>query len=88
MRLNRTGVTSSFPLPTFSRIISHCFQPHKFETGKAYNVSLGTFLLLMKAIGCIDQLDELLPDLPPSAYLVNKGKKVQRIRHKTQPQKQ
>lgn len=55
---------------------------HKFENGKAGNLSLGTFLLLMKAIGCIDQLDEVLPDLPDSAYLVNAGKKVQRIRHK------
>ncbi len=55
---------------------------HKFESGKAGNVSLGTFLLLMKAIGCADQLDYVLPELPESAYLVNDGKKVQRIRHK------
>ena len=55
---------------------------HKFENGKATNVSLGTFLLLMKAIGCINQLDDLMPELPVSAYLVNNGKKVQRIRHK------
>ena len=27
-------------------------------------------------------LDELMPDLPPSAYLVKEEKKVQRIRHK------
>lgn len=55
---------------------------HKFENGKAGNVSLGTYLLLMKAIGCADQLDDILPELPESAYLVNDGKKVQRIRHK------
>lgn len=55
---------------------------HKFENGKSGNMSLGTFLLLMKSIGCIQQMDELLPDLPKSAYLVNDGKKVQRIRHK------
>ena len=54
---------------------------HKFENGKAGNMSLGTFLLLMKSIGCIQQLDEVLPELPESAYLVNEGKKVQRIRH-------
>lgn len=54
---------------------------HKFENGKAGNMSLGTFLLLMKSIGCIQQLDELLPELPESAYLVSAGKKVQRIRH-------
>ena len=56
---------------------------HKFENEKANNISLGTFLLLMKAIGCINQLDDLMPELPESAYLVNNGKKVQRIRHKS-----
>lgn len=55
---------------------------HKLENGKAGNMSLGTFLLLMKSIGCIQQLDEVLPELPESAYLVNEGKKVQRIRHR------
>ena len=55
---------------------------HKFENGKAGNMSLGTFLLLMKSIGCIQQLDEVLPELPESAYLVNEGKKVQRIIHR------
>ena len=55
---------------------------HKFENGKAGNMSLGTFLLLMKSIGCIQQLDEVLPELPESAYLVNEGQKVQRIRHR------
>ena len=43
---------------------------HKFENGTSGNVSLGTFLLLLKAIGQIDALDELMPDLPPSAYLM------------------
>lgn len=55
---------------------------HKFENGKAGNISLGTFLLLMKAIDCINELDEIMPELPESAYLVNNGKKIQRIRHK------
>ena len=54
---------------------------HVVEKG-VENVSLGTFLLLLKAIGQIDALDELMPDLPPSAYLVKEEKKVQRIRHK------
>ena len=57
---------------------------HKFENGASSNVSLGTFLLLLKAIGQIDALDELLPELPASAYLIKEEKKVQRIRHKKQ----
>ena len=56
---------------------------YKFENGMIPNMSLSTFLLLMKAIGCINGLDGLMPELPPAAYLVDdNGKKAQRIRHK------
>ena len=54
----------------------------KFENGTTGSLSLGTFLLLMKAIGRIEGLDEIMPELPESAYLQRRGKKVQRIRHK------
>lgn len=55
---------------------------HKFENGTAGNLSLGTFLLLMKSIGRVEAIEEMMPELPPSAYLMKKEKKVQRIRHK------
>ncbi len=55
---------------------------HKFENGVSGNMSLGTFLLLMKAIGQIDALDGLLPEMPASAYLIKDDKKIQRVRHK------
>ncbi len=55
---------------------------HKFENGTANNVSLSTFLLLLKTVGQINAVDDLLPELPPSPYLVGKeGKIAQRIRH-------
>ena len=55
---------------------------HKFENGLVPNMSIITFLLLLKAIGCIDGLDELMPELPESLYLVkDNGKRTQRIRH-------
>ena len=54
----------------------------KFEHGTTGTLSLGTFLLLMKAIGQIEALDEIMPELPESAYLQYRGKKMQRIRHK------
>ena len=55
---------------------------HRFENGLVPNMSISTFLLLLKAIGCIDGLDELMPELPESLYLIkNNGKKAQRIRH-------
>lgn len=56
---------------------------HRFENGTATNVSLGTFLLLLKAVGCINDLKELMPEQPESPYLYNdKNKKSQRVRHK------
>lgn len=55
---------------------------HKFENGTAKNVSLSTFLLLLKIVGQIDAINDLLPELPPSPYLIRKEeKKPQRIRH-------
>lgn len=55
---------------------------HKFENGTAGNLSLSTFLLLLKVVGQIDSLDNLLPELPESPYLIRKeNKKAQRIRH-------
>ena len=55
---------------------------HKFENGKVPNLSLSTFLQLMKAIGSINDLDNFMPELPESPYLIkDRGKKVQRIRH-------
>ena len=56
---------------------------HKFENGTAGNLSLSTFILLLKVIGQINYLDDLLPELPVSPYLIRRNeKKAQRIRHK------
>ena len=54
----------------------------KFGNGITGSMSFGTFLLLMKAIRQIDGPDGMMPELPESAYLLNKGKKVQRIRYR------
>lgn len=55
---------------------------HKFENGTAGNLSLSTFLLLLKVVGQINVLDDLLPELPESPYLIRKeNKKAQRVRH-------
>ena len=56
---------------------------HKFENGTASNLSLSTFILLLKVVGQINSLDDLLPELPESPYLIRKDeKKAQRIRLK------
>ena len=55
---------------------------HKFENGMVPNMSLSTFLLLLNALGCFVGLEELMPELPESLYLVKEnGKKAQRVRH-------
>ena len=55
---------------------------HKFENGTAGNLSLSTFILLLKVVGQINSLGDLLPELPESPYLIRKDeKKAQRIRH-------
>ena len=54
---------------------------YKFENGTAGNLSLSTFILLLKVIGQVDALDDLMPELPESPYLVRRDeKKAQRIR--------
>ncbi len=35
---------------------------HKFENGTASNLSLSTFILLLKVVGQINSLDDLLPE--------------------------
>lgn len=56
---------------------------HRFENGSANNISLSTFLLLLKAVGSINDLNELMPEQPESPYLYNnQHQKVQRVRHK------
>lgn len=55
----------------------------RFENGLSGNISLASFLLLVKAIGCINGLDELMPEQPESPYLYkDNNKKAQRVRHK------
>lgn len=55
---------------------------HKFENGTSGNLSLSTFILLLKVVGQIDNLDNILPELPESPYLMRKNdRKAQRIRH-------
>lgn len=56
---------------------------HRFENGTAGNITLGIFLLLLKTVGCINDLDALMPEQPESPYLYkSNNKKAQRVRHK------
>lgn len=48
---------------------------HKFENGTAGNLSLSTFILLLKVVGQINSLDDILPELPESPYLMREREK-------------
>lgn len=55
---------------------------YRFENGVVTNIALSTFLLLLKTVGCINDLNELMPEQPESPYLYKERKKMQRVRHK------
>lgn len=55
----------------------------KFENGNLFNITLGTFIELLRAIDFMQGLDELLPEIPVSPYELEKirqGKR-KRVRH-------
>ena len=55
---------------------------YKFETGNLTDMSMGTMLKLLRAVGQYSNWDKILPELPESPYLYNdKFIKKQRIRH-------
>ena len=69
-----TAKALSFHFPSFIR---------KFENGNLYNITLGTFIELLRAIGFMQGLDDVLPELPVSPYELEKiqqGKR-KRVRH-------
>lgn len=55
----------------------------QFENGRSYNINMGNFLALLRVVGCLEQVDELLPEMPVSAYAIDRlmQKKPKRIRH-------
>ena len=55
---------------------------HKFENGTAGNISLSTFIVLLKVVGQINAIDNVLPELPEPPYQMRReDRKAQRVRH-------
>lgn len=54
-----------------------------FENGQQCNIGLHTFIALMRGIGQLEQLQELLPELPldPSIVFKYNKEQKQRVRH-------
>lgn len=58
---------------------------YKFETGNLTDISMSTVLKLMRAVGVVDNWNNIFPELPESPYLSNDNfSKKQRIRHPKQ----
>ena len=55
----------------------------QFENGKAYNINIGFVLALLRVVDCLEQMDDLMPEIPVSAYTMERimNKKPKRIRH-------
>lgn len=55
----------------------------QFENGKAYNINMSNFLALLRVVNNLEQINELLPEIPVSAYVMEKivNKKIKRVRH-------
>ena len=55
----------------------------QFETGKALNITMGTFLALLRTIEQLHEINQLLPEIPISPYVLSKiqEKQPKRIRH-------
>lgn len=54
-----------------------------FENGKAYNITMTNFLALLRTVGQLEQVEEVLPEIPLSPYVLEEieNKKPKRIRH-------
>jgi len=61
---------------------------YNFENGRLPGVSLRTVIDLLRSIGMIGRIDDLLPEIPVSPYLMSSsGKKVSKIYHKRNDKK-
>lgn len=55
----------------------------QFENGKAHNITMGNFLALLRSIDCLEQINELLPEIPVSPYALEQAtkNKAKRVKH-------
>ena len=59
-----------------------------FETGRGRNITMQNFLTLLRAVGMLQNIGELLPELPSSPYLIqSQMKRKSRIRRGVEDKK-
>ena len=42
----------------------------QFENGKAYNINMGNFLALMRVVECLEQIDDLMPEIHQLSLMI------------------
>lgn len=59
------------------------FTVKAFESGRAYNITMGSFLGMLRAISFLEEVEKLLPKLPPTPEMIEKlnKNKPKRIRN-------
>ena len=59
------------------------FTVKAFESGRAYNITMGSFLGMLRAISFLEEVKKLLPELPPTPEMIEKlnKNKPKRIRN-------
>lgn len=59
-----------------------------FETGRGRNITMQNFLTLLRSVGMLQNIDNLLPELPSSPYMVQRQmKRKSRIRRSKEDKK-
>lgn len=55
----------------------------KFENGQATNITMGNFIAMLREVGELDSLKNILPEIPISPYDLERilKKKPKRVRH-------
>ena len=55
---------------------------HKFETGTATNMNVTNLMSLLRQVGLLERIDDLIPEQPANPYLTDKDRSRQRVSRK------
>ena len=55
---------------------------HKFETGTITNMNVTNLMALLRPVGLLERIDDLIPEQPQNPYLLVGGHPQQRVRRK------
>ncbi|MCQ2155423.1 MAG: helix-turn-helix domain-containing protein [Bacteroidales bacterium] len=55
---------------------------HKFETGTATNINVTNLMSLLRQVGLLERIDNLIPEQPFNPYITDKARNRQRVSRK------